>query len=297
MSKPTSRFNGSGSTTSSMSSSFSQTLSFSSPVVTATPTDSGQGGGGGGGGGGGPGSGPNANLYLYTFLATLVLLLGVSGAIIVRSLLLRRRHRRMVEEAIANGTWIPPAPRIKVDLRKKPKLWDAYVSPPPGAGEGKEWDRVMPFAASYARPPAPSRTPSSHNLASAAAVSSPSLSPNTATSPHSLAPAFAGDSAAAIDSAGLVQPRVRVAVLIAMPSRDGSALYPLSGAASSSSSSTHPLDAAPAPAWRTAPVDDEDEAPLPYLEVGLVHVGVVSAADADDESGEDGEGGKRRGRS
>jgi hypothetical protein len=44
-------------------------------------------------------------------------------------------------------------------------------------------------------------------------------------------------------------------------------------------------------------VDDEDEALLPYLEVGLVHVGVVSAADADDESGEDGEGGKRRGRS
>lgn len=82
-------------------------------------------------------------LPVYTFLATLVLLLGVSGAIIVRSLLLRRRHRRMVEEAIANGTWIPPAPRIKVDLRKKPKLWDAYVSPPPAAGEGKEWDRVM----------------------------------------------------------------------------------------------------------------------------------------------------------
>lgn len=44
----------------------------------------------------------------------------------------------MVAEAIANGTWLPPAPRVKVDLRKKPRLWDAWVAPPlnaaPGAG-------------------------------------------------------------------------------------------------------------------------------------------------------------------
>ncbi|KAJ7632061.1 hypothetical protein B0H17DRAFT_1217615 [Mycena rosella] len=43
---------------------------------------------------------------VYTFLATLILLLGVSSAIVVRSLLLRRRHAHMVAEAIANGTWV-----------------------------------------------------------------------------------------------------------------------------------------------------------------------------------------------
>ncbi|KAJ6569821.1 hypothetical protein DFH09DRAFT_1080547 [Mycena vulgaris] len=57
----------------------------------------------------------------------------------------------MVEEAIANGTWVPSAPRVKVDLRKKPRLWDAYLAPPVnvpvggvggGGGEGEmdEWE-------------------------------------------------------------------------------------------------------------------------------------------------------------
>lgn len=67
---------------------------------------------------------------MYTFLATLVLLLSVSGAIVVRSFVLRRRHRRMVEEAIRNGTWVPPAPPsrpVRVDLSKKPKMWEAFI--------------------------------------------------------------------------------------------------------------------------------------------------------------------------
>ncbi|KAG5732940.1 hypothetical protein E4T56_gene17250, partial [Termitomyces sp. T112] len=52
----------------------------------------------------------SATLYLYTFLATLVLLLSVSAAIILRSLILRRRHQRLVAEAMRNGTWVPPSP-------------------------------------------------------------------------------------------------------------------------------------------------------------------------------------------
>ncbi|KAJ6587978.1 hypothetical protein B0H19DRAFT_196703 [Mycena capillaripes] len=85
---------------------------------------------------------------VYTFLATLILLLGVSSAIVFRSILLRRRHRRMVAEAIANGTWNPPAPRVRVDLRKKPRLWDAWVAPPllsvvQGGGEKDDWDGIM----------------------------------------------------------------------------------------------------------------------------------------------------------
>ncbi|KAJ7764447.1 hypothetical protein B0H14DRAFT_371057 [Mycena olivaceomarginata] len=84
---------------------------------------------------------------VYTFLATLILLLGVSSAIVVRSLLLRRRHRRMVAEAIANGTWLPPTPRAKVDLRKKPRLWDAWVAPPLNAAPVRAVRVRMGFSA------------------------------------------------------------------------------------------------------------------------------------------------------
>ncbi|KAF9490887.1 hypothetical protein BDN71DRAFT_143017 [Pleurotus eryngii] len=68
--------------------------------------------------------------YWSTFTATLVLLLGVSSAIVARSLILRRRHRRMIEEAIRNGTWVPPAASSsrRVDLSKKPKMYEAWIS-------------------------------------------------------------------------------------------------------------------------------------------------------------------------
>ncbi|KAJ3575203.1 hypothetical protein NP233_g1255 [Leucocoprinus birnbaumii] len=80
----------------------------------------------------GPSLASSASLYLYTFLATLVLLLSVSAAIVVRSFLLRRRHRRLIEEAIRNGTWMPPPPGsgrsgARVDLSKKPKMWEVYM--------------------------------------------------------------------------------------------------------------------------------------------------------------------------
>lgn len=64
--------------------------------------------------------------------ATLVLLLGVSGAIVVRSYVLRRRHQALVEEAIRNGTWVPPTfnaggRRGRRDVGEKPTMWDAWV--------------------------------------------------------------------------------------------------------------------------------------------------------------------------
>jgi len=75
-----------------------------------------------------PGNGTtSSSLYLYTFLATLLLLLAISGGIVFRSVLIRRRTRRMIEEAIRNGTWIPPAPRTPVKLSDKPALYDAYT--------------------------------------------------------------------------------------------------------------------------------------------------------------------------
>ncbi|KDQ23657.1 hypothetical protein PLEOSDRAFT_1108139 [Pleurotus ostreatus PC15] len=102
-----------------------------------------------------PGIATSASLYLYTFLATLVLLLGVSSAIVVRSLILRRRHRRMIEEAIRNGTWVPPAAASsrRVDLSKKPKMYEAWIShgniQDNRAVEHPDWEGIMPFSVLY----------------------------------------------------------------------------------------------------------------------------------------------------
>jgi len=108
-----------------------------------------------------------ASLYLYTFLVTLILLLTVSGAIVLRSFLMRRRHRRMVEEAIRNGTYVPPS-RTKNQLGQKPVIYDAYLgvddatdfavqgkakgrSNVPAMGEMK-WEDILPVSALLLNP-------------------------------------------------------------------------------------------------------------------------------------------------
>lgn len=41
---------------------------------------------------------------------------------------MRRRHRRLVEEAIRNGTYVPPErAKKKKQLGPKPRLYDAYL--------------------------------------------------------------------------------------------------------------------------------------------------------------------------
>ncbi|KAF9643043.1 hypothetical protein BDM02DRAFT_3264253 [Thelephora ganbajun] len=77
---------------------------------------------------GGGGGNQTSNLYLYTFLATLLLLLTISVVVVGRSIIIRRRARRMIEEAIRNGTWLPPAGRPVVKLGEKPKLFDVYTT-------------------------------------------------------------------------------------------------------------------------------------------------------------------------
>jgi len=72
-------------------------------------------------------SSSSSSLYLYTFLATLLLLLGISAGIVARSIFVRRRTRRRLEEAIANGTWNPPR-KPSFRLGEKPRLYDAYTS-------------------------------------------------------------------------------------------------------------------------------------------------------------------------
>ena len=86
-----------------------------------------------------------SNLYLYTFLgsftryflttisdpslpATLLLLLTISVAVVGRSIVIRRRARRMIEEAVQNGTWLPHAGRPAVKLGEKPKLFDVHTT-------------------------------------------------------------------------------------------------------------------------------------------------------------------------
>lgn len=59
-------------------------------------------------------------------LVTLILLLTVSAAIILRTLFLRRRNRRLIEEAIRNGTYVPPI-RTPRTLGTKPLLHDAVL--------------------------------------------------------------------------------------------------------------------------------------------------------------------------
>src|SRR5437016_4748080 len=101
---------------------------------------------------------------VYTFIATLVLLLFVFAAIVFRSFVLRRRHRRMTEEAIRNGRW-PPSRMV---FSKKPVLWEAYVDtkgsisyPRGGTARGKcinldwmveqskDWNAINPISAAY----------------------------------------------------------------------------------------------------------------------------------------------------
>lgn len=81
----------------------------------------------------------------------------------------------MVEEAIRNGTWVPPSPgglggfgmgrsgRDRVDLDKKPKMWEAFVEKKEdvkGYVESEwDWDSIRPFSATVATSPAPSQPP------------------------------------------------------------------------------------------------------------------------------------------
>lgn len=138
-------------------------------------------------GGGSTSLANSASLYLYTFLATLVLLLSVSGAIVIRSFVLRRRHRRMVEEAMRNGTWVPPIPATRparVDLSKKPEIWEAYLGGggwqaaghDHGSGKeqgigtnwnleySKDWDSMKPISAEPLSPAPPYAGPTPDTL-------------------------------------------------------------------------------------------------------------------------------------
>lgn len=58
--------------------------------------------------------------------ATLLLLLAISMLIVGRSVFIRRRARRTMEQAMRNGTLPPQTARPIVKLGAKPKLFDVY---------------------------------------------------------------------------------------------------------------------------------------------------------------------------
>lgn len=79
---------------------------------------------------------------MFTFLATLVLLGMVAGAVIARSVYLRRRQA----ELIASGLWVPPTQRTArgdVNVAQKPRVFDAYLGEAVSAGELIHWDSIL----------------------------------------------------------------------------------------------------------------------------------------------------------
>ena len=86
----------------------------------------------------------------FTFLATLLLLLCVSSAIILRSFILRRRFRRHVEEAFYAGVWAGgdgppgfPANSKRPNVGPRPVMFDAYAPAGERKAEHEKWDDVQ----------------------------------------------------------------------------------------------------------------------------------------------------------
>ena len=258
---------------------------------------------------------------------------------------MRRRHRRMVEEAVRNGTWMPPTPPARasrIDLSKKPELWEAYLGDGSwqlgsyGQGSSKEleysrdWESIKPIYAGYVEPqssttdltspsppvPIPIPTPIFHSASRgdveenrrAAEVSTdtpPSfltrarifLNFNSSNVPVSSSSADNGRNSHSNSvnismtelSSTSSPPTIRVAVLIAMPSppsSHGSSTTPLSASISSKSQpQSHPLELpSSVPTPTTLKFADDEELPLPLLEMGVADVQLVTGRSGDSTS-------------
>jgi len=147
----------------------------------------------------------------------------------------------MVEEAIRNGTWIPPPTRDgPVNPGAKPDMFEAFLAGEKGHDiqndtgreyygkkEDVEWDSIMPFSATYLQPQNDPNVPSTHTISPSTPLSSRlrSLFParrydtdhqlplSTITPPASSAPNGFGEQSEVSPPAQAL----RVAVLIAMP--------------------------------------------------------------------------------
>ncbi|TYJ55812.1 hypothetical protein B9479_003464 [Cryptococcus floricola] len=122
--------------------------------------------------------GNSTSLYLFTFLITIVVLALISGALILRAYVLRRRFRRRVEEAIRTGNPLPMDAAAALGLlprrgdRKKeekvavmPTMWEGEMRRDVEKGWAEEdklpdkgrdqWDGLIPVAITHFPPPPP----------------------------------------------------------------------------------------------------------------------------------------------
>ena len=277
---------------------------------------------------------------LYTFLGIVILLVILAGFKLVGAFMQIRLRRRMVQETIRNGTYVPPTPP---NLTIKPELWEAYLGGSSGCqlGSGKKgldtnwkseysrdyWESIKPIYAGLTKPGSPPNFPTSLSqppsipvstlinlsvpprgddeenqrtaevsttppslltrariflhLNSSVPASSSTLN-NNGTSSHSI-------SVMSVSNSPPPQPMIRVVVLIAMPSLTSSHVsttLPLSARTSSSLSSnsqptttSHSPELSPSPTTTLRFTDDEDQ-PVPYLEMGVADVGVVRSRTA-----------------
>lgn len=117
------------------------TLTSQSPVIQASPLQTNKGGNSE------SGSMPStsSSLYLFTFLATLLMLLVVSFAIVLRSFILRRRFRLRLGETIALGYVLPSQLGWGEyrHLGEKPRIWDRWIS----TSTEPHWQDMTPLSA------------------------------------------------------------------------------------------------------------------------------------------------------
>ncbi|KAK1227479.1 hypothetical protein PQX77_009525 [Marasmius sp. AFHP31] len=263
---------------------FSVPQTFSDPFPTAFPSE---------GPRGGPGwreredqqQSRSASMYVYAFIATVAILLCLSAVIAFRSLRARQQYRRMVEEAIRNGTYVPGRSG-GVDLGRKPVVWEAWLGGGMYVGE-KCWKDVMPISLQMVNEENDRKTNSELNPSSPSPPASrlrslpfmrrtssersspwssiflytpafdvpPSHSSPQARSSSTPAPSLPPPQTVDFDSKSPVTLRMRVSLLVAMPS-------------------PHPQ-----PFVSPSKPENDDDVELPHLEVGSVEVEVLGGAE------------------
>ncbi|KAL0578318.1 hypothetical protein V5O48_003678 [Marasmius crinis-equi] len=139
-----------------MSSSSANSVSPSLATLSAPwPSPTWTRGSGGGWGGNGDGRGRRdrdrdefaSSLYLWTFLSVLILLVIISTIVIFRARTLRQRHRRLVEEAIRTGTYVPPRKNPGFKWISTPVLWEARVQKASEGRNSVRWQDIKPISA------------------------------------------------------------------------------------------------------------------------------------------------------
>ncbi|KAG1733043.1 uncharacterized protein EDB91DRAFT_1150077 [Suillus paluster] len=200
----------------------------------------------------------STTLYLFTFLATLFVLLLISASIIFRSFLVRRRFRRRVEGALAQGIFfeLPPSGLGLTSrfIGEKPSVYETWIEQD-DLQEKAHWQAIMPVTALL-----------THRVDPAAEPRLPHESP------HQRQPSFLArfkQRSAAVDSRPVAVIRdaspddtVSVCVLISMPHPDSPMRFKHSSEDPAALSNSQLIDAKyPNLAVTTGRASDEEGVP------------------------------------